>query len=332
MFKHRLKQVIKKLISLSGLHHVLWNYIPNGVYVFNYHRIGDKNKCLFDREVFSCSTKSFEEQCLFIQSNFEIITLDELDSINAKPLAYDKKYALVTFDDGYIDNYTQAFPILKKHNIPATFYVPTDFVGNDLIPWWDEIAYLLRKSEGETYSLPNQLRKFYLNIEAIESTISRIIYDAKRLEGITVIDVLNDVRLKFPQALIEFEKENHTLFMNWEQLSKMASHNMKIGSHTLSHQVLSQLSEKEQERELIVSKDILEKKLLTRINSVVYPVGRKHCYTKTTCSIAKQAGYDFGFNNEAGRITKVSDPHDLNRFCVGSESVKEIKLEILFNL
>ncbi len=328
----RFKQVVRKLLSVTGLHNIIWCFIPKGIYVFNYHRIGDKDKCAFDREVFSCTAKAFEEQCIFIKKHFHIISLDDLSIIRKQGLEHDKKYALITFDDGYIDNYVDAFPILKKYNIPATFYVPTDFIGSDIIPWWDEMAYILRKSQGKTYTLPNQLLEYSLNINAIESILSRIIYDAKRLKGITVIDVLEDIRLSFPDALLEFDKEKHTLFMNWQQLDEMMLNNMNIGSHTLSHQLLSQLTEAEQEHELVESKVTIEKNLSTTIHSVVYPVGRKHCYTAQTCRLAMLAGYEFGFNNEPGRITKKSNSHDLNRFCIGSDNIIELKFTVLLNL
>ena len=332
MLKYKFKQLVRKLLSVTGLHNIIWGFLPKGIYVFNYHRIGDKKSCTFDREVFSCTVAGFEQQCLFIKKYFHIISLDELAVLRKQGLENKKKYALITFDDGYVDNYTDAFPILKKHSIPATFYVPTNFVGSDLIPWWDEIAYLLRKSQGKTYKLPNQSHEYCLNLNDIESTLNRIIYDAKRLKGTTVIDVLENIRLTFPEALLEFEKETHMLFMSWDQLNEMVLNNMKIGSHTLSHQLLSQLTEAEQEYELVESKITIENKLSTKINSVVYPVGRRHCYTEQTCQLAMLAGYEFGFNNEPGRITKNSNPHDLNRFCIGSDSIEELKLTVLLNL
>lgn len=332
MLNHRFKQVVKKALTLTGFHDVLWRYVPNGVYIFNYHRIGDKNLCAFDREVFSCTLKGFEEQCLFIKQNFTVISLAELSTVRQQGKEQEKKYALITFDDGYIDNYVEAFPVLKKHHMPATFYVATNFVGNNLIPWWDEIAYILRYSEGETYQLPGNSHTYYLKKPHLEAVISRIIYDAKRLDGVTVIEVLDDIRDKFPEAVNHFNKESHTLFMSWEQLNEMQLQSMTIGSHTLSHQVLSQLTETEQKNELVQSKKVIEEHLSRNITSVVYPVGRKHCYTEKTCELAENTGYEFGFNNEPGRITKNANSYDLNRYCIGSNNLIELKLTVLFHL
>jgi len=332
MLKHKLKQLLKRTLAVTGLYQILWKFIPNGVYVFNYHRIGNKNLCLFDREVYSCTTDAFEEQCLFIKNNFTVISLNKLDDLLKSGEDKNTKYALITFDDGYIDNYSEAFPLLKKHNIPATFYVATDFVSSNLIPWWDEIAFLLRNSQGESYQLPNHQQIFHLTPDTLESVINRIIYEAKRLVDVTVLDVLKDVRKTFPRAVALFQDTNHELFMNWQQLNEMSLNGMMIGSHTLSHQVLSQLSEDDQKQELGESKHIIEHHLNQATESVVYPVGRMHCYTEETCKFAELAGYHFAFNNEPGRITQISNRYDLNRFCIGSNELRELKLNVLLHL
>ncbi len=332
MFSHKLKQAIKKVLTVTGLHSIPWKYIPNGVYVFNYHRIGERNSCQFDREVFSCSTRAFEEQCLFIKNNFQVISLEELETIINNNKQHENRYAVFTFDDGYIDNFTEAFPVLKKHGISASFYVATDFVGSELIPWWDEIAYILRLSCGSSYQLPSKATVYNLELNNLEAVISRIIYDAKRLKSVTVLEVLDDIRAKFPEEARSISNVNQQLFMDWEQLCEMTSAGMNIGSHTLSHQMLSQLSLELQERELKVSKEIIEKNIPALVSSVVYPVGRKHCYTSDTCRLAALLGYKFGFNNEPGRITSKSNSHDLNRYCIGSDDIVELKLSILFNL
>ena len=53
---------------------------------------------------------------------------------------------LITFDDGYRDNYTLAFPILRKHGVQAVFFLPTAFIGTGKLPWWDVIAYIIKHS------------------------------------------------------------------------------------------------------------------------------------------------------------------------------------------
>ena len=94
---------------------LMWPMLPNGIYCFNYHRIGDEATSQFDPNVFSCTAEQFEQHIKFYKAEFTVISVDELiiKINNNSPI--DKKYAVITFDDGYIDNYSIAFPILKKH-------------------------------------------------------------------------------------------------------------------------------------------------------------------------------------------------------------------------
>jgi len=332
MLKYRISRLLRKLLTITKLVNFVWRFIPNGIYVFNYHRIGERELCLYDREVFSCTSNAFDLQLKMIKQKFKLISLEELDYLIKEDKQQSERYALITFDDGYIDNYVEAFPILQRNKVSAAFYVTTDFVGKELVPWWDEMAFLLRKSVGSKYQLPSQYIMYELEPKVIEFVISKIIYEAKRLKKVSTLDVLHDIRIKFPNAVVQFNAYKQRLFMDWAQLKEMTNSGMFIGSHTLSHRVLSKLNSDDQTKELKESKNIIEAELGLTVDSVVYPVGRYHCYTLETCDLAKELGYKFGFNNEPSRIVLTSNLWDLNRFCVGSDSINELKLNVIFNL
>ena len=99
----------------------MWPILPNGIYCFNYHRIGNEENSQFDPNVFSCTAERFEQHIKFYHAEFTVISIENLIDLIENNSPLDKKYALITFDDGYIDNYSVAFPILKKHNITAAF-------------------------------------------------------------------------------------------------------------------------------------------------------------------------------------------------------------------
>ena len=148
-FERIKRQIIKK----GRLANVLWPLRSNGLYCFNFHRIGDATTTAFDPCVFSCDIESFQQYLDFLQSNFRIIDLKELYAIIREDIPIKEKLALITFDDGYRDNYEVAFPILKSMNIPATFFITTSLVGSKIIPWWDEIAWHLRQIAGQSLKL-----------------------------------------------------------------------------------------------------------------------------------------------------------------------------------
>lgn len=121
-------------------------------YVLAYHKISDP--------------VNFESQLIYLKQKFNVICYkDFIDNIDDDKISKDS--LLLTFDDGDISNYTIAFPLLKKYELPAIFFVITDLLNSDKPFWWDEIEYYLDKSKSEkriseVKKWPNQKRKRYL--------------------------------------------------------------------------------------------------------------------------------------------------------------------------
>ena len=138
-----MKQAIAtRLLSQSGLRFLLAKAIQwSGVLVLNYHRIGSGDESPFDRGLWSADAEEFSDQIRFCKSQLEVITPDDIPRVVANGSG---RYALITFDDGYRDNYEIAFPILKAEGVPATFFIATGFVDTPRLPWWDEIAWMVR--------------------------------------------------------------------------------------------------------------------------------------------------------------------------------------------
>lgn len=326
----QLRQILSKLLSLTGGINYFWNKLPNGVYAFNYHRIGNKEKTPFDRAIFSCTKEAFEQQIVELKCHFTIIDTVELAKVIESNQIVNHRFAVITFDDGYLDNYTEALPILKKHKVPAVFYLTTDFLNSDQITWWDEVAYLLRKSQGMTYQLPNGVTTYLLEEVNIDKVIQRIMTEIKQNKHLSILTVLGDIRLKFPKAKAALLAEEHRLFMRWEEAEALLLQGMEIGSHTVTHPILSQLNTEQHRKEIIHSKLILEERLKCNINSIAYPVGRYYCYNQQTFEFTADAGYKIGFNNEPGFHRSISHALDINRFCVATNDLNYLKYECCF--
>ncbi len=121
--------------------------------VLCHHRIGDIQTAEYDPDVFSATADAFYEQVAYLKSTYEIATLDEA---LRGPRSWSKgTRILLTFDDGYIDNYTTAFPILRSLGVPATFLLATSFVGTNRVPWWDAIAHMIWKTSRRSIRVPS---------------------------------------------------------------------------------------------------------------------------------------------------------------------------------
>lgn len=116
---------LKKIIKFF-LYQIFSVFPSNGVVILMYHSIGENN------EFFTVKRALFEEQMQYLKQNhFNVIKLDSLLKIDKSQRL--KKTVAITFDDGYEDNYTNAFPTLKKYNFPATIFVSTAFIGKNMI-------------------------------------------------------------------------------------------------------------------------------------------------------------------------------------------------------
>ena len=114
----------RAVLGRSGILDDIWRGLAPGVYIFNYHRIGDSTKTDFDPNVYSCDEAHFFAQVEFIARRFRVIGIrDLIEGVLGKGSATEP-LAMITFDDGYRDNFTAAFPILKAAGVPAVFFIP----------------------------------------------------------------------------------------------------------------------------------------------------------------------------------------------------------------
>ena len=131
------RQVAKQIKSLMGaaifgsqLGHPL---LANTAVVVAFHRVNDQTA----PDALTCGVKLFKEYCEFFARYFHVISMGELlDKLeNSYPF---NRELVITFDDGYRDNYEHAAPVLRAMGLPATFFVVSEFIGSDIVPWWDK--------------------------------------------------------------------------------------------------------------------------------------------------------------------------------------------------
>lgn len=103
----------------------------------------------------------FEQQMMFVKQNFTVLSLQDLLGL-WKGDVWDEhaRYCVITFDDGWLDNYRHAYPVLKRLCLPATIFLPTDYVGSDEWFWPDQLAFLCKAAtdRAEWTTSPKGLR------------------------------------------------------------------------------------------------------------------------------------------------------------------------------
>lgn len=296
------------------------------LFVLTYHRIAERSNDWFYAPVISATPHSFRTQVEWLQNRMRILTLPELDARIRAGGSWNEPVALVTFDDGYRDNFEVAVPILKELNIPATFFIPTEFLESPKLPWWDHIAYIVKKTHrrrlelkrGPSGSQPSLVIELDgVSRDDAAMPIIRAVLDESIkdlpwfLERLTVEAEVN----------VEAEKLGGALFMTWEQVQDLADGDgrLTIGSHGHRHHSFAKLDTESQQHELVVSKGILEKRLGREILAIAYPFGWVGTYSQATKMLVQEAGYRLAFASRAGvNLAGRLDPFEINRFGVGS--------------
>jgi peptidoglycan/xylan/chitin deacetylase (PgdA/CDA1 family) len=322
---------LARAFRASGLHYAMERFPSKpGILIINHHRIGYEAATRFDRKLFSASPEIFDAQLAYLKKLGPIVSCDELEQIvtSGQPLKH--FYIAITFDDGYLDNYTNAFDILRSHGASGAFFIVPLYVGTNTVPWWDEIAYLVRNTQRAKLSLTVPVPFEVTLAEDREPAILAVLRHYKRPDNHDGEQFLAELRAQAECEIPSTERR----FLNWEEAREMQAAGMTIGSHTATHRILSQLTPQEQTVELTESKQVIEEQLGTRVSTLAYPVGTVGAFNETTQKIALRAGYRMCFsfynginttaNLNVADLRRISFPLELQLFRF--ESLLQAKL------
>ena len=283
---------------LSKLQYVN-NYFSGIATIFMLHRVSgfEKNK-LPPNENMKVSPEFLEKFISDLKSQgYEFISIDILHEILQKGKNI-KKQIVFTLDDGYLDNYTHAYPILKKHNVPFTIYITTSFPENSAILWWYILEDLIMEnkeillSNGEKYSCKTSEEKIKTFMVIREKIIT--------LDQNYFLNQLNELLSHY---YIDWKKKCQELVMNWEQIIDLSKDELcTIAGHTKNHLTLNKLSDKEIIDEVIQANKLLEKKIGKQIEHFAYPFGSQNEIGQREFNIVKSLGFKTVTTTRLGNI------------------------------
>jgi peptidoglycan/xylan/chitin deacetylase (PgdA/CDA1 family) len=322
-----LARALGALGVLGLLERALATWRP-GLVVLTYHRIAEPGVDRFYDPVISATPESFRAQVKWLSNHVRLLTLHELIDQVLTSSPWRGPAVLLTFDDGYRDNFDVAVPILRERNIPATFFIPTAFLESPRLPWWDHIAYVIKQTQmrqltlernpgggGAAPPLKIDLEKMPRSVaimtivhEFLNDTIADEQWFLEQLNGRAEVDVNHN-------------SLGRALFMTWDQVRALADSGagLTVGSHAHGHHKLATLDDESQRSELAGSKQILENRLGREVTALAYPYGWPGTYTASTKVFAAGAGYRLAFTSREGvNRPGTLDPYEISRLGVGS--------------
>jgi peptidoglycan/xylan/chitin deacetylase (PgdA/CDA1 family) len=303
------KELLGRALYDSGLLRIAGRFAADSITVLTYHRIRPDHACAeppFDEDVFGPTQACFAEQMTWLKSHLTVLSEVELLDLIGRPAK--GHFAVVTFDDGYRDNYELAWPVLRSLGIPAIFFVSPALIDARRLGWWDVIAYLVKHSakpqieiRGEVASI-RKLQGWMKSLPAAETE--------------NLIETLSQIA-EVPLPSSELQSGQ---LMTWDQIVEVSRNGIAIGSHTSTHRVLATLDEDRQWWELSESKAALERRLGQPVRTLAYPAGSHGNFTAASMQIAEECGYEgaFSFHSGGNRLGSI-DPFDIHRISAAEE-------------
>lgn len=248
-----------------------------------YHRVsGYKNNYFDPNYPLITSVKNFRKQILKIKSKYKIVSLDEfIHHINSNS---DEYLVVITFDDGYSDNYDDLLPIVNELQIPVTIFVTTSFLSSEPFIWWYELWSFIKKNEkiifnGKENSIKSKKQKIkffnYISYKIINKKNNQNVNNLiDHIKNVEVCRLSKSISLKIDQ--LKLLKQNPYI---------------SIGSHSVTHANLSLLNNLELKKELIQSKKKLEEIIEDKIDNFAFPFGTNNEITEREITETKKIGY-----------------------------------------
>lgn len=232
--------------------------------ILMYHRI------LNSEYIPGVSPAVFESQLKYLRERFNVLSVNQLVSDitcnKIQPLS-----VALTFDDGHRDFYDNAWPLLKKYELPASLYVTTGFIDKNCWLWPDYLRHVLMSTKEQDINIP-EIGTLPINRVKLLATWNTI--------GDYCLALQSEDRWPFLRQLAKWldvreEGEPKPPFspLTWSQLREMHQEGLDVGSHTVSHPILSSLGQSDLNIELKHSYRRIEQELGSPPTGICYPNG-----------------------------------------------------------
>jgi peptidoglycan/xylan/chitin deacetylase (PgdA/CDA1 family) len=304
-----------------------------GMRILLYHRVGIVNN---DPQLLTVTPDHFKDQLELLRKNFKVIGLKGAIEAPENISSLDR-VIIITFDDGYADNFYYAKPLLERYELPATIFVTTGQIGTMREFWWDDLAriFLIQPILPQQLNINIQNESYFWKIESdmhlslmdsgwnvlnqsgLNSRQKVYVEIAQAIKKCNYLERKEIMTSIYQWAGLDSIGRQDYRVMNKDELRRIISDGLiEIGSHTKNHVSLSAIDEELQYKEINESKKYLEDVLSQKITLFSYPFGQKKDYNKTTIEILKRLNFHMACSNFPGRVYKTTDRFQLPRILI----------------
>ena len=277
-------------------------HLWRGVTILAYHRvldIEDADAFPFDIELVSASVAAFTFQMEFLRTHYQPTTfaalLERIDAGESPRGA-----AVVTFDDGFSDNYEQAFPVLRRLGMPATIFLSTGYLDSQQPYWYEQVSHAVLATAADRLALPGLAPIAIGGTAAARRDVIKVVMKwLKAVPNQTRLDAVESIKAQLGGADLPL-RDRRSAPLTWDQVREMSAAGIEFGSHSVTHPVLSKVGSEQLAHELAASKRRIEEATGKPVSTFAYPVGGEDAYNDTVRAGVRNAGYRLAVSYRTG--------------------------------
>jgi peptidoglycan/xylan/chitin deacetylase (PgdA/CDA1 family) len=252
--------------------------------------------------------RGFERQLAAIDRLGTVVPLSEAVDTLAAGGELPPRAVALTFDDGYADWLDAAVPALDRRGMHGTFFLVSDILSGRIGAWWEELADAFARVTasslewaGRTHDLSTPAARRAAQ-DALKDEL-KLVDRATRVEAVA----------RIAERIAPPPPPRPPMFLDWDGARALAATGHGIGSHTVTHPILSREDEGTQRHELTASRRALEEGLGQTVDLLAYPNGNAGDYDERTMSVARGAGYRAAVTTRPGLVGPNEPPFAMHR-------------------
>lgn len=318
MVKILLKNFLWGLLRYSGLCAVVRFYNRHHLLVITYH--GVLNQPQGSHLNRNCvSVAMLTRQIAFLRRHYRLLTLREAIDGLAGRTALPPYSCLITFDDGFRNNYELALPVLRAAGAPAVVFVTTGMLDEPgTLPWIEDVSLRIIRGHGTRLDLHSNGVYFHFELRSPSERLRACEQVRTYLKSATSAErarLVKEIKKQCPLPEHELQIERFG-FLTWSEARALVADGVEIGSHTIRHHPLATLTDDELHAEIAISKQTIETQIGRPCIAMSYPDGTRESFGGREQRALRAVGYECAFSQIPGYNRQRNDLFSLHRFNV----------------
>jgi len=231
---------------------------------------------------------------------YDIVSMDEACRRAVSPPTR-TRFAALTFDGGYKDMATTAYPILQRHGIPFTLYLPTAFPDGLGQAWWLALEQMIGVENRISLVMDRKERHFLIHEMEAKYELYQLL--SEWLRALTPADQSFAIQDLCKRYSVDMDALSRAAWMDWDDLNKLAADpNVGIGSATVNYPALSSLRDADAQREIAMGKAVAQAAFHRDIRHFAYPFGDREAWRRQHVVMTDEAGFTSAVSGLSGVV------------------------------